>query len=226
MRAVGLLPLALLLAACGQPAAAGQVTTAHAAPVSSARPAPPNSARPATPNMAVSEPTIRPALDINGPPGPPAAVPSNGSPPVRLRIPSIGVDSSLGRLGLNSDGSIEVPADFNQAGWYDKGPAPGEVGPAVVLGHLDSYTGPAVFARLASLKPGAEILVSGQDGTQLRFVVERVASFSSDAFPTDQVYGVTPGPALRLITCGGNFNVGRGRYSANVVAFATLTQPS
>jgi hypothetical protein len=220
MRAVGLLPLALLLAACGQAAAAGQVTTAtaHAAPVSSARPAPP-------PNMAVSEPTIRPALDINGPPGPPAAVPSNGAPPARLRIPSIGVDSSLGRLGLNSDGSIEVPADFNQAGWYDKGPAPGEVGPAVVLGHLDSYTGPAVFARLASLKPGAEILVSRQDGTQLRFVVERVASFSSDAFPTDQVYGVTAGPALRLITCGGNFNVGRGRYSANVVAFATLTQP-
>jgi Sortase domain len=215
-RAVSLLPLVLLLAACGQPAAAGQATAAHAAPVSSARPAPPN--------MAVSEPTIRPALDVNGPPGPPAAVPSHGSPPVRLRIPAIGVDSSLGRLGLNSDGSIEVPADFNQAGWYDKGPAPGEVGPAVVLGHLDSFTGPAVFARLASLKAGAEVLIIRQDGTQLRFVVERVASFSTDAFPTDQVYGVTAGPALRLITCGGNFNVGRGRYSANVVAFATLTQ--
>src|SRR2546422_556496 len=98
MRAVGLLPLALLLAACGQPAAAGQATAAHAAPVSSARPAPP-------PNMAVSEPTIRPAqLDTGGPPGPPAAFPSHGSPPVRLRIPAIGVDSSLGRLGLNSDG--------------------------------------------------------------------------------------------------------------------------
>ena len=216
MRAVGLLPLALLLAACGQPAAAGQATVAHVAPVASASPA--------TPNMAVSEPTIRPALDINGPPGPPAAVPSRGSPPVRVRIPAIGVDSSLARLGLNSDGSIEVPADFNQAGWYDKGPAPGEVGPAVVLGHLDSFTGPAVFARLASLKPGAEILIIRQDGTQLRFVLERVASFSTDAFPTDQVYGVTSGPALRLITCGGNFNVGRGRYSANVVAFASLTQ--
>ena len=216
MRAVGLLPLALLLAACGQPAAAGQATAAHAAPAASASPA--------TPNMAVSEPTIRPALDINGPPGPPPAVPSRGSPPVRLRIPALGVDSSLASLGLNSDGSIEVPADFNQAGWDDKGPAPGEVGPAVVLGHLDSYTGPAVFARLASLKPGAEILIIRQDGMQLRFVVERVASFSTDAFPTDQVYGVTSGPALRLITCGGNFNVGRGRYSANVVAFATLTQ--
>jgi hypothetical protein len=219
MRAAGLLWLTLLLAACGQPAAAAQATAAHAAPVSSARPAPPN--------MAVSEPTIRPArLDINGPPGPPAAIPSHGSPPARLRIPSIGVDSSLGRLGLNSDGSIEVPADFNQAGWYEKGPAPGEVGPAVVLGHLDSYTGPAVFARLASLKTGAEVLILREDGTQLRFVVDRVASFSTDAFPTDQVYGVTAGPALRLITCGGDFNVGRGRYSANVVAFATLTQAS
>jgi hypothetical protein len=175
--------------------------------------------------MAVTEPTVRPAqLDIAGPPGPPAASPSHGSPPVRLRIPSIGVDSSVGRLGLNPDGSIEVPGDFNQAGWYDKGPAPGEIGPAVVLGHLDSYTGPAVFARLGSLKPASEILISRQDGSQLRFVVQRVSSFSTDAFPTDQVYGVTPGPALRLITCGGNFNVGRGRYSANVVAFATLTQ--
>src|SRR5438105_1205772 len=155
MRAVGLLSLALLLAACGRPAAVGQATAAHAAPVSAAQPA--------VPNMAVTEPTIRPAqLGTAGPPGPPGASPSHGSPPVRLRIPSIGVDSSLGRLGLNQDGSIEVPADFNQAGWYDKGPTPGEVGPAVLLGHLDSYTGPAVFARLGSLKPGAEILVNRQ----------------------------------------------------------------
>lgn len=213
-----LLPLLLLLAACGQPAATGQGIAAHRVPVATAQPEAP-------PNMAVSEPTVRPArLDSGGPPGPPAAVASHGAPPAHLRIPAIGVDSSLAPLGLNSDGSIEVPADFNQAGWYDKGPAPGEVGPAVVLGHLDSNTGPAVFARLASLKPGSEILITRQDGTQLRFVVERVASFSTDAFPTDQVYGVTAGPALRLITCGGNFNVGRGRYSANVVAFATLTQ--
>jgi sortase (surface protein transpeptidase) len=216
MRAAGLILLPLLLAACGQPVAAGQAAAAHAAPGASPRPT--------TPNMAVSAPTVKPAqLDTSGPPAPPAASPSSGSPPVRLRIPSIGVDTSLGRLGLNSDGTIEVPADWDQAGWYAKGPAPGEVGPAVVLGHLDSYTGPAVFARLASLKPGAEVLISSQDGTQLRFVVDRLASFSSDSFPTDQVYGVTPGPELRLITCGGTFNVGRGRYSANVVAFATLT---
>jgi sortase (surface protein transpeptidase) len=132
------------------------------------------------------------------------------------------VDTALGRLDLNSDGTIQVPADFNQAGWYARGPAPGETGPAVVLGHLDSYTGPAIFARLGSLRPGAEVVVLREDGSQLRFLVDRVASFSSDSFPTDQVYGATPGPALRLITCGGSFNVARARYSQNVVAFATL----
>jgi len=217
MRAAGLLSLVLLLAACGQQPTAGQAAAAHAAAAPS----------PAPPNMAVSEPTVRPLGPGTGaPPAPPVPFQSQGAPPIRLKIPSIGVDAAVGRLGLNQDGTIEVPADFNQAGWYDKGPAPGETGPAVVLGHLDSLTGPAVCARLGSLRQGSDVLVIRQDGSQLRFAVERVASFSSDAFPTDQVYGATRGPALRLITCGGNFNVGRGRYSANVVAFATLTQAS
>jgi Sortase domain len=217
MRAAGLLSLVLLLAACGQQPTAGQAAAAHAAAAPSSAP----------PNMAVGEPTVRPLGPGTGaPPAPTVPFQSQGAPPIRLKIPSIGVDAAVGRLGLNQDGTIEVPADFNQAGWYDKGPAPGETGPAVVLGHLDSLTGPAVFARLGSLRQGSEVLVIRQDGSQLRFAVERVASFSSDAFPTDQVYGATPGPALRLITCGGNFNVGRGRYSANVVAFATLTQAS
>jgi sortase family protein len=215
MRAAGLLSLALLLTACAQQPTAGQAAAAHAAAAPT----------PTTPNMAVSEPTVRSLAPGTGaPPAPPVSSQSHGPPPVRLKIPSIGMDAAVGRLGLNPDGTIEVPPDFNQAGWYEKGPAPGETGPAVVLGHLDSLTGPAVFARLHSLRQGSDVVVIRQDGSQLHFAVERVASFSSDAFPTDQVYGATPGPALRLITCGGNFNVGRGRYSANVVAFATLTQ--
>jgi hypothetical protein len=222
MRAAGLLSLVMLLAACGQHPTAGQAAAARAA-------AAPAAVAPsaAPPNMAVSQPTVKPLAPGTGaPPAPPVPFQSLGAPPLRLKIPSIGVDVAVGRLGLNQDGTIEVPADFNEAGWYDKGPAPGETGPAVVLGHLDSLTGPAVFARLHSLRQGSDVIVIRQDGSQLRFSVERVASFSSDAFPTDQVYGATPGPALRLITCGGNFNVGRGRYSANVVAFATLTQAS
>ena len=214
MRPAALLLATLLLAACGQQTPAPPVAGAHRAAASSPS---------AVPNMAVSEPTLRP-LDptVGGPPGPPAPAQPHGAPPARLRIPSIGVDTALGRLDLNSDGTIQVPADFNQAGWYARGPAPGETGPAVVLGHLDSYTGPAIFARLGSLRPGAEVVVLREDGSQLRFLVDRVASFSSDSFPTDQVYGATPGPALRLITCGGSFNVARARYSQNVVAFATL----
>jgi sortase (surface protein transpeptidase) len=117
-----------------------------------------------------------------------------------------------------------VPHDFNQPGWYEKGPAPGDEGPAVILGHLDSYTGPAVFARLSQLQAGSEVLVDRVDGSRVRFLVDRVATFPSDAFPTDEVYGATTRATLRLITCAGRFNAGRGRYSDNVVAFATFTQ--
>jgi len=213
-RRAGLLLAVLLLAACGQQAPSRPVAAASRAPASSPS---------AVPNMAVSEPTLQPFdPSVGGPPGPPAPAQPHSAPPVRLRIPSIGVDTSVGRLDLNPDGTIQVPADFGQAGWYDRGPAPGEAGPAVVLGHLDSYTGPAVFARLGSLRAGAEVVVLREDGSELRFLVDSVASFSSDSFPTDQVYGATPGPALRLITCGGTFSVARGRYNQNVVAFATL----
>ena len=213
MRAVGLIVLALmLLCACQQPMA-----KQAAARSETPRPTPAGGTA-----MAVSEPTMRP-LEL-GPPGPRSAYVPHQSPPVRLRIPAIGVDSSLSRLGLNGDGTIEVPHDFNQPGWYEKGPAPGDEGPAVILGHLDSYTGPAVFARLSQLQAGSEVLVDRVDGSRVRFLVDRVATFPSDAFPTDEVYGATTRATLRLITCGGRFNAGRGRYSDNVVAFATFTQ--
>src|ERR1700716_342935 len=158
-RAVGLIVLLLLLAACGQS------LPSQAA----ARPAP----RAPTPAggtaMAVTEPTVRP-LEI-GPPGPRWAYASQQSPPVRLRIPAIEVDSSLSRIGLNGDGTIEVPHDFNQPGWYEKGPAPGDQGPAVILGHLDSYTGPAVFWRLPTLHAGDVVEVDREDGSRVTFKV-------------------------------------------------------
>lgn len=174
--------------------------------------------------MAVAEPTLRSLeLPSSGPQGPGSVHDAHAAPPTHVRVPAIGVDSGISRLGLNPDGTIEVPVDFNQAGWYTRGPAPGEAGPAIILGHVDSYTGPGVFARLATLAPGAEILVAREDGSQVRFLVERVAAFPTDAFPTEQVYGASTDPVLRLITCGGRFNLAQRRYSTNVIAFATAT---
>lgn len=209
--------LALVLLACGQP---GHVAAHRPGAGETPEARNPDAGQP--PVMAVAEPTVRPLeLPSSGPPGPPGVYDLHAAPPIRVRVPAIGVDSGLSRLGLNQDGTIEVPANYDQAGWYAKGPAPGEAGPAVIIGHLDSATGPAVFARLGSLRTGSEVLVGREDGSQVRFLVDRVESFPSDAFPTAQVYGATTRPVLRLITCGGQFNLIQRRYSSNVVAFAT-----
>jgi sortase (surface protein transpeptidase) len=172
--------------------------------------------------MPVATPVVRP-LEIPGAPPPPAAQDGAAPAPARLRIPGIGVDTALVKLGLQADGTIEVPPDPAVAGWYGDGPPPGAAGPAVILGHLDSVTGPAVFARLAEVRPGDEVRVARADGSELRFTVRRVATFPVASFPTEEVYGVTAEPALRLITCGGAFDYAQGRYRSNVVVFAGLT---
>lgn len=168
-------------------------------------------------------PSVVPAdVGSSGLPAPASALAPRASSPVRLLIPAIGVDSSLVQVDAKADATIEVPSDFDKPGWYRRGPAPGEPGPAIILGHLDSYTGPAVFWRLSALRPGDSVRVARADGSQLAFKVQRIASFSTSAFPTDEVYGPTPGPELRLITCGGTFSVSRLQYLANVVVFASL----
>jgi sortase (surface protein transpeptidase) len=163
------------------------------------------------------------SLDLTGaPPAPDIAGDGTAAPPVHLSIPSLKVDTAVVRLGLNSDNTVQVPSDPGQAGWYTNGPAPGEQGPAVILGHLDSVTGPAVFYQLSSLRAGARILVGRQDGSIAMFVVQRVASFPVASFPTDQVYGATTDPELRLITCGGQYSLVQRHYLENVVVFAVL----
>ena len=144
--------------------------------------------------------------------------------PVSLSIPSIGVGSrDLVDLGRQADGSLEVPTDFAQPGWYSPGAAPGQLGPAVIAGHVDSERGPAVFYRLGELRPGATVDVGREDGTTARFVVDRVARYPKDRFPTVEVYGDTTHRAeLRLITCGGAFDRATGHYVDNVVAYAHL----
>ena len=142
--------------------------------------------------------------------------------PRRLRIPKIGVDSRLELLGRNADGSVEVPLNWQVAGWFAGGPAPGELGPAVILGHVDSRTGPAVFYQLRELQPGDAIFVKHAHGRVTKFLVNRVQQFDKTRFPTKAVYFPTLKPVLRLITCGGDFDHSSGHYRDNVIAFASL----
>ena len=142
------------------------------------------------------------------------------SPPVRVEIPSIGVSSPLVRLGLKRDRSMEVPGDFQVAGWFTGGPQPGQLGPAVIAGHVDSRTGPAVFYRLRELRPGDQIRVVRADHRVVRFEVDALASYPKQALPTEAVYGATTAPVLRLITCAGTFDRAQGSYRDNLVVSA------
>lgn len=148
--------------------------------------------------------------------------------PAWVSIPSIGVRSQLLTLGIRTDGMIEVPsmAEADQAGWYRYSPRPGETGPAVVVGHVDSTDGAAVFYRLGELTPGTPIEVGRTDGSVVRFRVRGVEAFAKAEFPTERVYGNTAGPELRLITCGGAYDSTRGGYQDNVVVFASLAASS
>ena len=141
---------------------------------------------------------------------------------MRLRIPAIGVDSRLDRLGQRQDGTVAEPRRIDVAGWYERGPRPGQPGPAVILGHVDSRTGPGVFIDLATVRTGTPVLVDRADGSTVTFRVTRVVQIPKDRFPTDLVYAPTLDPTLRLVTCGGSFDHARGHYRDNVIAFADL----
>lgn len=141
--------------------------------------------------------------------------------PVSLSIPVIGVHTRLIRLGLTAQGTLQVPASTSVAGWYTGGPRPGQVGSAVIAGHIDSYLGPGVFFRLRLLRPGDRVYVRQAGGRLAVFRVYAEHSYPKDHFPTQRVYGPAPDPELRLITCGGTFNPAAGSYLNNVVVYAT-----
>jgi len=153
-------------------------------------------------------------------PAPPAPVET--SPPVAVALPSIDVTSDLESLHLGPDGALQAPVDFQQVGWYADGPSPGDVGPAVLAGHVDSKSGPAVFYRLRDLRRGDQAIVTRADGQRVTFVVDRTQRFAKDAFPAAEVYAPTAVPELRLITCTGVFNSGSGHYLDNLVVWAHL----
>ena len=140
--------------------------------------------------------------------------------PTRLRIPELRVDSALEQLGKQADQTIEVPRDWQKAGWYRDGPKPGQAGSAVILGHVDSPQGDAVFTGLADLKIGTPILVDTADGSTVTFRITRVEEHLQAKFPTDLVYLPTLDKELRLITCSGAYLKARGGYQSNVIVFA------
>jgi sortase (surface protein transpeptidase) len=140
--------------------------------------------------------------------------------PVRLRIPALHVDSAVQRLGLQADGTVAVPKRTDVAGWYERGPRPGQPGPAVILGHVDSHAGPGIFINLSTVRPGTLVRVDLADGSTVMFRVIRVERVAKIRFPTDLVYAPTLDPTLRLVTCGGSFDHSRGSYRDNVIAFA------
>ncbi|WP_081635333.1 class F sortase [Nocardia sp. BMG111209] len=144
------------------------------------------------------------------------------STPVSFGISSIDATGSLIALGLNTDGSVQVPADYRQAGWYQKGPAPGEQGSAVILGHVDSYQGTGVFFSLKKVKPGDKIDVTRADGKTAHFKVTDVRMYDKTQFPDQVVFGPRGGATLQIVTCGGQFDQAAKSYLSNVVVFSSL----
>jgi Sortase domain len=147
------------------------------------------------------------------------------SAPVSVAIPAIGVRSPLLRLGLNPDGTIQVPdvaTSADEAAWYKYSVTPGQIGAAVIEGHVDSQVGPAVFFRLGALHPGDRIDVALADAMTAVFRVTGVREYTKDNFPTKMIYGTTNYASLRVVTCGGTFDYATGHYLSSVVVFASL----
>ncbi|WP_320067593.1 class F sortase [Micromonospora sp. RTGN7] len=147
--------------------------------------------------------------------------------PTTIAIPRIEVDAPIMTLGTNPDGTVQVPPleQALNAGWYSPGPSPGEIGNAVIVGHVDSAKvgGPAVFFELGALRPGDTVTVSRADGSRATFTVEEVKSYPKADFPTELVYGPNDRAGLRVVTCGGQFDQDAKSYVENVIVFATMT---
>jgi LPXTG-site transpeptidase (sortase) family protein len=154
----------------------------------------------------------------------PAAKPLARSAPVEIRIPRIGVNAPVMKVGREADGTVQVPplAEHNLTGWYEHGPAPGQRGPAVILGHVDSATGISVFYYLKTMQAGDKVYVTLADGKVAAFAVDGLQRVAKDAFPTASVYGKAGYPSLRLITCGGPFDQATGHYVDNIIVYAHL----
>lgn len=199
----------LLVTGCSGPGAtAGMPTRTATSPSTTATIA-------ATPTATASGPST-PASGSSTPAQPPVALPT------RVRIQDLGIDASVIPEGINADGTVEVPTmdQLDLAGWYTGSPRPGEIGPAVLLGHVSGRGRDGVFAALDRVRVGDRVDVERADGSSVTYAVTRVESYKKAEFPTEQVYGDVATPELRLITCGGTFDWDTHHYDSNLVVYA------
>ena len=208
---VGLVWFALSSPGSAPPTASGHAVQDAADPTERAQPTRPS-----------AQPSQPPRADKGGAPDLMKGPVLPESDPVVVSIPRLGVRSSLVGLGVDGAGAMEVPQDPAVAGWYTLGPAPGALGPAVIAGHVTWNSTPAVFFRLAGLRPGDRVSVARQDGKRAIFSVSRVERFAKTQFPTRAVFGSIDHAGLRLITCGGAYDDVNHRYLDNVVVFGRL----
>jgi len=180
------------------------------------------------PSLPRTAPSVAPSVSARAvPPTVAAAIPR--SVPVEIKIPSIGVDAQVIPEGTDSAGALETPplTEQNVTGWWDGGNTPGQDGPAVIVGHIDSAAlGPMVFWNLHELVPGEAAEVTLADGAQVWFTMVSSQQVSKTDFPTQAVYGPTPRPTLRLITCSGDFDPQTGHYDDNLIVYLTESTPS
>jgi len=177
-----------------------------------------------------STPALRPVAAgvaaLPAPTGPIVAPPQSAAAqvarPVSLTIPLIGVKTNLITLGLAAGGAMQVPPPTSTvAGWFTGSPRPGAVGSSIIVGHVDSKSGPGIFFRLPELKNGDDVYIKRSDGTTAEFRVTEVQEYPKDHFPTERVYGPTPDAELRLITCGGAFDSVTHHYLSNIIVYAS-----
>lgn len=206
--------LALTSAGCGHSDVHRTSTGGGDAPAAALAPATPG---PTVPAQLPTAPPPRPASVV------PALAPSD---PVRLELPTLGVSSDVMALGLNPDGSLQVPPGAYPAGWYTGGPTPGALGPAVVAAHVNWAGQDGVFAHLTELRAGDEVRITRADATVVTFAVDRVDQYPKDRFPTEAVYGNIDHAGLRLITCGGALDTTAHSYLDNIVVYAGLVGSS
>lgn len=181
--------------------------------------------RPATPTTiptggVTATPELQPAPTVTLPPFQPVPL------PVRLRIPALTLDAGIVRVGLDADGRMDAPPTYDEAAWYEIGPPPGQIGNAVIAGHLDSKTGPAIFYRLRELDAGDDIWIVLDDGSERRFIVAKTAVYPVDGAPLGQIFGPTAGRHLNLITCDGSFDRVSQQYNERLVIFAMMAEDS
>ncbi|MGJ9372129.1 class F sortase [Nesterenkonia sp. CF4.4] len=214
LRVAAALALGLSLSACGTPASPSTLPEPEPS-TTTEDPASSSSAK------ASAEPDSEGSSSANSSSaGSGASSAETGVRPVAVNIPSIDVEEALIDLGIAEDGTMEVPEDFSEVGWFDGGGMPGGRGPTVLAGHLDSTTGPAVFHRLVEMQPGDDVEVTDAEGEVHLYRVERTEVFAKDDFPTREVFGALPEDELRLITCTGIFDFEAGSHEDNHIVFA------